>query len=170
MVGDTGRTERLRRILDQRHVQRGERVEGGGPAEEVHGQQRTRARRDLRRDVFRIDVERHRVDVGEDRRRAALRDRLRGRIEREGRADHLVAGADLERVQREDEGVRAVRDADRPAHAEIGGGFGLEGPILRPAHELLAVENLAEPQLELGDQRLVLGMNVNERDRHGGSL
>ena len=73
-----------------------------------------------------IEVERGRVDVGEDGRRAAPRDRLGGRVERERRADHLVAGADPHRVEREHERVGAVRDADRARHAEVLGGLGLE--------------------------------------------
>ena len=77
-----------------------------------------------------------RVDVGEDRRGAALRDRLGSRVERERRADHLVAGADAERVEDEDERVRAVRDADRLRDAEIGGRLVLERRDVRPEDEL----------------------------------
>ena len=54
--------------------------------------------------------------------------------------------------------------------AEVGGRLLLERVVVRPADELAAVEHLAEAGLELGDQRLVLGMDVNERDRHGASL
>ena len=46
----------------------------------------------------RVEVEGPRVDVGEDRRRAALPDRVGGRDERHRRHDHLVAGADARDV------------------------------------------------------------------------
>jgi len=136
----------------------------------VHRHDRARAIGDLRRDIVGIDVERHGVDVGEDRRRAALGDRLGSCVEREGRADDLVAGADLHRVEHDHERIGAVRDTDRLLHAEIGGRFLLEGVVVRPADELAAVEHLAEAGLELGLQRGVLGVDVNERDRHGDSL
>ena len=55
-------------------------------------------------------------------------------------------------------------------HAEVGGRLLLERVVVRPADELAAVENLAEAGLELGLQRGVLGVDVNERDRHGDSL
>ena len=64
------------------------------PAEQVHGEDRLRPSRDPSRHVLGIEVHRRGVDVGEDRRRAAARDRLCGRVERESRADDLVAGAD----------------------------------------------------------------------------
>ena len=130
---------------------------------------RVRAR-DLCGNVIVRDVQRDRIDVGEHRRRTAPGDRLCGRVEREGRADHLVARPDLERVECEHERVGAVGDADGLPDAEVGGGLLLERVVVRTANELPAVEHLAEPRLQLGNQRLVLGMDVNERDRHGASL
>ena len=70
-------------------------------------------------DVLGIEVQRHRVDVGEDRRRAGARDRLGGRVEGERRADHLVAAPDADRLEHEHERVGAVRDADRLRDAEV---------------------------------------------------
>ena len=110
---DRRRAERLRGVLDQRQAERRELVERRRAAEEVHGHDRARPRRDPRGDVLGVEVERRRVDVGEDRRRAAPRDRLGRRVERERRADHLVAGADAERVEHEHDRVGAVGDADR---------------------------------------------------------
>ena len=66
--------------------------------------------RDAGRDVVRVEIQRDRVDVGEDRRRPDPRDRLRGRVEGESRADHLVAALDAYRLERQDERVRAVGD------------------------------------------------------------
>ena len=77
-------------------------------------------------DVGRVEVQRRRVDVGEDGRRADARDRLGGRVERERGADHLVAGADPDRVEHEHDRVGAVRDADRLLDAEVLGRLALE--------------------------------------------
>ena len=135
----------------------------------MHRDDRPRPVGHLRGRVLDVEVERDGVDVGEDRRRAAPHDRLGRRVEGEGRADHLVAGPDAERLEREHERVGAVRDADRALHAEVGGGLLLERPVVRAADEALAVENLAERGLEPGNQRLVFGSDVNERNRlHAG--
>ena len=132
---------------------------------------RSRPLGDLRGRVVKVEVERGRVDLREDGRRAAAHDRLRGGIERERGADHLVPRADAERVEGEHECVSAVRDADRPLHAEVGGGLLLERPVVRAADEALAPEHLAESGLEPRDQRLVFGSYVNEGNRlHAGSL
>ena len=125
---DARGAERLRGILDQRQPEGGELGERRGAAEEVHRHDRLRPRRDARGDVVGIEVERDRVDVGEHRRRAGAGDRLRRRVERERRADHLVAGADPHRLEREHERVGAVRDADRVRHAEIGGRLAARRP------------------------------------------
>ena len=126
---------------------------------------RVRAR-DPAGDVLRVEVVRRRVDLGEDGRRAAARDRLGRRVEREGRADHLVARADAHRVERDHERVGAVRDADRLRNAEIGGGLLLEGGHVGAEHELPSASTSAKALLELGDQRCVLRPDVNERN-HG---
>ena len=57
-------------------------------------------------DVGSVEIERRRVDVGEDRRCANARDRLSRRVEREGRADDLVTRPDLERPQHEHDAHR----------------------------------------------------------------
>ena len=75
------------------------------------------------------------IDVGEDRRRTDARDRLGRRVEGERRADHLVAGADPERLEREDERVGPVRDADRMRYAEERRRLVLECLDLRPEDE-----------------------------------
>src|SRR5438270_9932303 len=163
--------ESLRRILEHRHPELDERPDIEQPAKEVNRDDRPRPVGHLRRRVLEVEVERDGIDVREYRRGAAPHDRLRGRIEREGRADHLVAGPDAERVESEHERVGAVRDADRPLHAEIRSGFLLEGPVMRAADEPLALEYLAERGLEPWDQRLVFGSDVNEWNRlHAGPL
>ena len=162
--------ERLRGILDQREPERGELGERSRATEEVHRHDRLRPRRDPRGDVLGIEVERRRVDVGEHRRRADARDRLGGRVERERGADDLVAASDPERLEREDERVGAVRDADRVRDSEERRGLVLERLDLRPEDEAAGLEDCREALLELGDQRRVLRLHVDEWDllRHAG--
>ena len=164
--GDAGRPERLRRVLDDRQAERLQLVDGGGTAEEVHRHDRLRARGDPARDVGGVEVERDRIDVGEDRRGADPRDRLRGGVEREGGADHLVAGADPERVQDEDERVGPVRDADRLLDAERLGGLALEPLDLGAEDEASALERALERVGQLGDERRILRLDVNVWNRH----
>ena len=140
---------------------------GAGRPKRCTGDDRLRPRRDPRGDVLRVEVERDRVDVGEDRRRADPGDRLGGRVERERRADHLVAATDSHCLEREDERVRAVRDADRVRDAEVGGRLALERLDLGPEDEAAGLEDGREALLELGDQRRVLRLHVDEWDLLG---
>ena len=130
-----------------------------------------RARRDARGDVLGVEVVRRGIDVGEDGRRAAARDRLGGRVERERGADHLVARADTERVEHDHDRVRAVRDADRVLDAEVLRRLALECLDVRAEDERARLENLGERALQLRNQRRVLRLDVNERDlRHGDQV
>jgi hypothetical protein len=164
------RTEGLRCVLDHRQAELHQVVHRSRTAEQVHGHDRASPVGDLCGDVLGIDIERHRVDIGEHRGRAAARNRLGRRIEGEGGADHLVARADPHRVENDHDGIGAVGDADGLLHAQVGGGLLLERPVVRPADELSALQNLSEKGLELRLQRSVLGVDVNERNRHGESL
>ena len=95
-------------------------------------------------DVLRVEVECHGVDVGEDGCRADAGDRLGGRVERERRADDLVAAPDSERFEREHERVGSVRDADRVRDSEERGRFALERLDLGPEDEAAGLENRRE--------------------------
>ena len=98
----------------------------GGVAEDVDRDDRLRARRDRGRDRIRVEVERLRVDVGEDRRRAFVDRAVRRGDERVRRRDHLVAGADA-----------------REPHAEMqAGGSGRDGGAVR------RVDRVSEQRLE----------------------
>ena len=134
----------------------------------MDGHERLRALGDAPLDVAGIEIERHRVDVGEHRRRTASRDRLGRRVERERRADHLVARADAHRVEHEDDRVGAVRAADRVGSAELLRGLALERLDLRAEDELAGLERARERLFQLGDQRRVLRLDVNVGDLHGG--
>ena len=158
--------ERLRRVLDDRDAEPGQRVEVGRTAEQMHRHDRPRPLGHLGGDVLGIDVQRDRVDVGEDRCRAGAHDRLGRRVERERGADHLVAGADLERVQDEHERVGAVRDPDRPRHSQVDGRLLFEGLHVRSQDQRARLEHFLEPRENLRYQTRVLRPYVNERDRH----
>ncbi len=162
--------EGLRRVLDQREPERRKLAERRRPPEEVHRHDRLRPRSDPRRDVLRVEVECHGVDVGEHGCRTDTRDRLGGRVERERRADDLVVAPDSERFEREHERVGSVRDADRMRDSEERGRFALERLDLGPEDEPAGLENRGEPLLELGDERRVLRLHVDEWNllRHAG--
>ena len=73
VLRDLRGAERLRRVLEHRHAELDERPHVHQPAEEVDRDDRPRPVGDLRGRVLDVEVERDRVDVGEDRasRRAA---------------------------------------------------------------------------------------------------
>ena len=111
------------------------------------------------------------IDIREHWCRAATEDRLDRRVEREGRGDHLVARADVQRVQGEDERVRAVGNAEGMRNAEISGGLLFKGMNVRAEDEPPRLENRGERVLQLVRERRVLRPYVNERDlRHGGPV
>ena len=165
---DLGRPERLGGILDQRHPELHKLRDRCRPAEQVHRDGRLRARSDARGDVLRIEVHRRGVDIREHRRRSTARDRLGGRVERERRADDLVARADAQCVEDEHERVGAVGDADRVPHAEIGRRLSLEGGHVGPEDEVAALEHAVDHLADAGQKRVVLCSYVNEWDRTHG--
>ena len=141
----------------------------GEPAK-VDDDDRFGSRREAGPHRCRRDAEGARIDVGEDGRGAAARDRLGGRVEGEGRADHLVPRADLHCIEREHERVGAVGDADRARHAELLGNLCLERLHVRPQDEDARVEHTSDPLLDLRNQALVLSLDVYEGNvRHDGS-
>ena len=85
---------------------------------EMHGHERSGARRDRRLDCRRVDGQALGIDVREDRPRARHHDGER-RVRRRQRArHHLVSGADAERAQGQRQRVGPGRDADRRAVPE----------------------------------------------------
>ena len=98
------RPERARGVLDEDDVLRHgglELLPGNRPAEEMDGEHGAGPRRHGLRDELRADEERLGIDVHEHRTCAAELDGVRGRGEGVGGDDHLVAGADAEREERE---------------------------------------------------------------------
>ena len=134
----------------------------------MDGEHGFRAPRDAACDVVWIEVHRRGVDVREDRCCAPARDRLGGGVEGERRTDDFVARSDAERVHDEHQGVRAVRHADGLAHAEVAGGLALERADVRAQDELATREHALDHLAHAGQERLVLRLYVNQRDRRHG--
>jgi hypothetical protein len=93
--------ERMGRVLDDRHAERPERLELARLSGQVDGDDRLRPRSDRFRHLVRIDVEVRVSDIGEDRRRAAVDDHVRRRGPGDRAGDHLVAGPNPERDERQ---------------------------------------------------------------------
>ena len=109
-------TERAGRVLDHRQV--GQLLQPAGPAEEMDGDDRLRARRDAQ--PFGVEVHRHGVDVDEHGTEARERDDVRGRREGVGGNEDRVARGEPERLDGEVERRRTRGDREgmgRPAGA-----------------------------------------------------
>ncbi len=89
-----------------------------------------------------------RVDIDQHRLRADEQHRLRRGVKRQRRDDHLVAGADPERPQRQDQGVGPRTDPDRVRGGRVGGELGLETRDPFTQDELTAAERLQNSGLE----------------------
>ena len=170
------RPDGLRGVLDDGEVvgvaDRAERRHVGALAEEVDRNNGLRALRDGGVDACRVQVERVRVDVGEDGRRAEQRGGLGRGDERERRADHLVARANAERHQRDLERVGPVGDAegvDLLVSAEardVGRQILLEGGHEGTAHERAAVQHGGDGGVDLGAGGVDLRPQVDHLEGH----
>ncbi len=133
------RAERAGGVLDQRQLR--QLLEPRRPAEQVHGEDRLRVRRDAPRGVLGIDVHRHRVDVDEHGPRAHERDDVRGRRERVRGHEHLVARPDPGREHADVQRRGPGRDGDGVLRA----GGAREQPLellhLRPHRQLAALDH-----------------------------
>ena len=115
----------VRAILDDRNGMRArnfsERIEVGERRAVMHRDDRLGAARDESLDGFRIDACVGGADIGEDRTRHACDGGIGRRRKRDCRHDHLVAGADTERFERDLERAGARCRRDREASALICG-------------------------------------------------
>ena len=116
------------------------------------GSSARRALRDRRGGGLRVEVERHRVDVGEHRARALVEHRVGGGDERERRGDDLVALPHPDRAQREVQAGGAGGDRARVDAADAGGERLLEGGHARAERELAGAQDV-EHGLLLGVAR-----------------
>ena len=125
--------------------------------------------RDRRLDGGRIEVERVRVDVGEDGHAALVDEAVRRRRERERRGDHLVAGPDPRGAHAEVETRGAARDRRAVRRAHIAGEALLE--LLRDGteREPPRPEHLRDQlDLALADHRL-RERDLLDRCRHASA-
>ena len=88
------------------------------------------------------------------------------REERERRRDDLVAGADVERHQREQQRIGARRQAEAVLRLRVRGDLRLELGDSRPEDEALLVADLADRRLDLRAQRRVLALQIEQWDLH----
>ncbi len=120
----------MRGILDHRDVARvvdfGERVIIGTLAEQVDRDDRAGPVGNRSANRRGIDIEAHRIDIDQNRRRAKQRDHFGGGDIAERRRDHLVAAPDAERHQRQLQRVRTVRDANAMPDTRTRGERGFE--------------------------------------------
>src|SRR5207248_2004310 len=110
-------SDRLRRVLDQDQpaslAERAQLVELAGVAEHVDRDDGLRPLRDRRLDGGRVEVQRPRIDVGKDRRRALEDEAVGRRHEGDRRGDRLVSGAQSGDVAEQVQSRRAARDRRR---------------------------------------------------------
>ena len=166
---DRGGTETLGAVLDDReavscrdghdlwHV--------GDVAEDVDRDDGFGAWRDPRLNRLRVDAVAQRLDIDEYGDRADAGDRLGGCVERVRRRDDLVTGADVERLKRDHERVRAVGHT----HAGPPKPFaerGLERGDVRPQDEAARVEDIAQCDIQLAAEWGVLRLYVHEWNTH----
>ena len=114
--------------------------------------------------VPRIDIERLRIDVGENRPGAKPRDRAGRGEERETRQDHLVARGDVQGHQGQQQGIAARGAADGVFRLAVDGQLFFEQRDLRPEHESAAIADPAERGHDFLAQCGVLTAQVQERN------
>src|SRR5213595_1998043 len=136
----------------------------GGPVDQTAGPHLALARDELR-DARGREVVRRRIDVSEERTRAQARDGAGGGEEAERGRDDLVAGSDLERHEGREEGVGPRREADAVPAAGVLGDALLELGHAWPENELLARADVAERVHDLGLDRTILRLKIEERHR-----
>ena len=157
------RAERLAGVLEQAEaVPRGERLQLGHRrrvAEDVDRQDAggALARRGGR--GGRVEVERHRVDVAEDRAGALVEQAVGGGDEAEGAGQDLVAGAPAERPHAEVQAGGAAGDRNRVLDAEPLGEGTLEALAHRAEREPAGAQHL-EHQLLLAGADLGLASGI----------
>ena len=121
--------ERLARVVDQREPvpvgDRAQLVELARVAEDVDGDDRARTRRDRGLDRGGVEVERARIDVGEDWRGALVDRAVRRGDEGVRRGDHLVTRLDARQAHAEVQSGRTGGD-----RRDVGGADGLGEQLL----------------------------------------
>ena len=117
-----------------------------------------------------VHQQRFRVDVDKARERATACDRFGGGGEGVRDRDHLIAGTDAERPQRQLQGIRAVAAGDRLARAAVGGELSFEVAHLLPLDEVRRGEDAVDRGLDFGSKLRVLRLEVGKRDHELAGL
>ena len=105
-----------------------------------------------------------RLNIGEHRRRTKKRDLFRGRMEREGRTDHGIAGADLPGQQHKQQRVGAAGASDHVLGAAKRREIGFERAHLGTLDELAMREHAADSVVDRAAKTSPLGGNVDKRN------
>src|SRR4051794_1637995 len=164
------RAERLAGVLeDAEAVGGGERLQlrhRRRVAEDVDRQEAGGALAERRRGGRRVEVERLRVDVAEDRPGALVEQAVGRGDEAERAGQHLVALAPAERPHAEVQRRRAAGDRDRVGGAEPGGELALEARAHRPQREPPGAQHLDYELLLAGadrgpGERYLLGLEAH---------
>lgn len=142
-------------------------VHGAGVAVQVDGHDGAGAGRDLFADAFRVDVVRVWVDVREDGCGADGADAFGGGEEGEGCGDDLVAGADVQGSQADDQGVGAAVHADGVFHAEVIGDFLFEREDVWPHDELPGTHDALHGGVQFVPQFVDFGGEVEDGNAGG---
>ena len=128
--------------------------------------------RDERGDQRRVDVEVALADVAEDRRGTAVLDHVRGRGPRDRARDHLVAGTDADREQRQVERRGAGGDGEHVLGLEVCGHALLEQRGPRAGRQPAGAQRLDDRgDLLLPDRgRLEAELGATRRAHRPGSV
>ena len=172
-----GRAEGLRGVVDHEQLlrvgDRGDRGVVGGLAEQIDRDDRLRLEPELARhrdragEALRIEIEAPLLHVHQHRRRADQRRDLGGGVEREGRHEHRVAGADALRHQRHQQRIGAAGAGDRVTGAAERREIGFDRVHLGAQDELAMAEHARDRIVDRAAKPPALGGNVNERDWTG---
>jgi hypothetical protein len=81
------------------------------------------------------------------------------------RQDHLVAGADVEGHECQEQGIAARRAGDRMRHVEHPGQFRLEVGHVGSQHELAGVADAGDRRLDLAPEHRVLAVEREQGNR-----
>src|SRR5581483_4635726 len=160
------RADSLRSVHDQAEIIAvGDLREGvtvGHLAEEVYRQETFRARRDLRLDLRRVQVERADINIHVDGTRPDQRDGFGRRAEGERGGDDLIAGADAARHQRQHQRVRAGGDSQTILCAADGGDLLLKTLHVGPVNEAAAFDDAHDGRVYLLLEFVILRSQVRE--------
>jgi hypothetical protein len=147
---------------DPRHVHRA--------AKQVDRQQRFGGRGDRGLGLIQIDQVADRVHVDKHRRGAHGADRFGGGKEAEAGGDHLIAGADAQAPQRQDQGIGATVAAHRMGHAAGRGKGLLKDADRRPADVLAPAQHLEHRLVQVVTELLELLAEAEGGHLHGANL